>query len=140
MFFSTVTMNYQLEALRQSNDSKFYKPLSTLIKRTINNMRHQGFNKKTSTTLPFATEQPSCKTFLHATKNKYTKRLTSGLYPSLSLSRFFFCFAVCLPLSLSTSLSTFPFPFGFSSIQEHKNIQSLHFFIHYSSLYYRQSP
>ena len=46
--------NYKLEALRQLNDNKFYKPLSspiylqtaTLIKRTVNNMRHQGFINK----------------------------------------------------------------------------------------------
>ena len=46
--------NYQLEALRQLNDREFYKPLSApiylqtaaLIKRTVNNMRHQGFINK----------------------------------------------------------------------------------------------
>ena len=46
--------HYQLEALRQLNDRDFYKPLSApiylqtaaLIKRTVNNMRHQGFINK----------------------------------------------------------------------------------------------
>ena len=46
--------HYQLEALRQLNDREFYKPLSApiylqtaeLIKRTVNNMRHQGFINK----------------------------------------------------------------------------------------------
>ena len=46
--------NYQLEALRQLNEREFYKPLSApiylqttaLIKRTVNNMRHQGFINK----------------------------------------------------------------------------------------------
>ena len=59
--------HYQLEALRQLNDREFYKPLSApiylqtaaLIKRTVNNMQHQGFHQQTSTTLPITTKQPS---------------------------------------------------------------------------------
>ena len=46
--------HYQLEVLRQLNDREFYKPLSApiylqtaaLIKRTVNNMQHQGFINK----------------------------------------------------------------------------------------------
>ena len=71
--------HYQLEALRQLNDKEFYKPLSApiylqtaaLIKRTVNNMRHQGFINKRQLHFLFALD-------IFTPYQKYTNRPTSG--------------------------------------------------------------
>ena len=82
--------HYQLQALRQLNDKEFYKPLSApiylqtaaLIKRIVNNMRHQGFINKRQQHFLSPPSNPRRRHFhtLPKIHIKNTNRPTSGLY------------------------------------------------------------